>query len=68
MSEIQINFLNHILLILILPFLLVLLKMANEQFKGLNNVVDRLGHAPKHMNVLILGVKTYQNAFKESMH
>ena len=31
--------------------------MANEQFKGLNNVVGRLGHAPYHMNVLILGVK-----------
>ena len=31
---------------------------------ALNSVVDRLGHAPKHMNVLNLGVKIQQNAFK----
>ena len=31
MSEIQFNFVNHILLILILS---LLLKMANDQFKG----------------------------------
>ena len=30
----------------------VSLKMANEQFKGFKNVVDRLGHAPYHLNVL----------------
>ena len=30
----------------LLIVLLLLLKMANEQFKGLNSVVDRLGHAP----------------------
>ena len=34
MGEIQFNFLNHILLILILSLLLLLMKMANEQFKG----------------------------------
>ena len=31
--------------------------MANEQFKVLYSVVGRLGHALKHMSVLILGVK-----------
>ena len=34
MGEIQFNFLNHILLILILSLLLLLMKMVNEQFKG----------------------------------
>ena len=42
--------------------------MANEQFKVLNSVVDRLGNALKHMSVLILGVKIYKNAFQESIH
>ena len=28
-----------------------------NSLRALNSVVDRLGHAPKHMSVLILGVK-----------
>ena len=35
-----------LLLLLLLLLLILLLEMANEQFKGLNSVVDRLGHAP----------------------
>ena len=68
MSEIQFNFLNHILLTLILSLLLVIMKMANEQLKVLNIVLERLRHALKHMNVLTQGVKIYKNALKESIH
>ena len=36
--------------------------------RALNSVMDRLGHAPKHISVLIQGVKIKQNSFKESIH
>ena len=32
--------------VVVVEVVVVVLKITNAQFKGLNNVVDKLGHAP----------------------